>query len=233
MQRATAKDGTPIGASTTATKLTRALLACGVAAGPLYTVVGLIQIFIRPGFDIRRHALSLLSNGDLGWIQIANFEVSGLLVVAGALGMRRALRGSRGETWGPLLLGIYGLGLIGAGIFSADPALGFPPGTPADATAISWHGIMHFLMGGIGFLGLIAACFVFARRFAVLQQRGWAAYSAATGVIFFAAFFGIASGSQGAGVSLAFAIAVVIAWVWISAMAARLMAGLPDVKIES
>jgi hypothetical protein len=186
-------------------------------------------MLIRPGFDIRRHALSLLSNGDLGWIQIANFVVAGLLVIAGALGMRRVMRGSRGGTWGPLLLGLYGLGLVGAGFFAADPALGFPPGTPEDATAISWHGLLHFVAGGIGFLGLIAACFVFASRFMALKQPGWAAYSAATGVIFFAAFFGIASGSRGAGVSLAFALAVVIAWVWISVMAARLRSGLKTV----
>src|SRR5262245_49304406 len=177
------KDGTPIASSITTTKLTSALLTCGVIAGPLYIAVGVTQMFIRPGFDIRRHALSLLSNGDLGWIQIANFIVTGLLVIAGALGMRRGLRGSLGGAWGPLLLGRYGLGLVGAGFFNADPALGFPPGTPEDATAISWHGLMHFVAGGIGFLGLIAACFVFARRFAALKQPGWAAYSAATGVI--------------------------------------------------
>ena len=87
----------------------------------------------------------------------------------------------RGGTWGPLLVGLYGLGLIGAGIFVADPALGFPPGTPADANTISWHGLLHFLTGGMGFLGLLAACFVFARRFAARNERGWAAYSVATG----------------------------------------------------
>ena len=128
------------------------------------------------------------------------------------------------------MLGLYGLGLVGAGVVIADPALGFPPGTPEDAAAISWHGLMHFVAGGIGFLGLIAACFVFARRFVALKQPGWAAYSAATGVIFLAAFFGIASGSKGAGVSLAFAIAVVIAWVWLSMLSARLRSALPNAK---
>jgi hypothetical membrane protein len=210
-----------------AAKSTRALLICGLVAGPLYTALGVIQMFIRPGFDIRRHALSLLSNGDLGWIQITNFLITGLLVIAGAIGMRRVLRGSHGGTWGPLLLSLYGAGMIGAGIFRADPALGFPPGTPEHATTISTQGLLHFAAGGIGFLGLIASCFVFARRFVALKQPGWAAYSVATGVIFFAAFFGIASGSRGAGVSLAFAVAVVIAWIWVSLMAGRLMAALP------
>jgi hypothetical protein len=50
---------------------------------------------------------------------------------------------------------LYGLGLIGAGFFRADPALGFPPGLPADAYGtISWHGMMHFVVGAIGFFGL-------------------------------------------------------------------------------
>ena len=121
------------------------------------------------------------------------------------------------------MIGLYGLGLIGAGSLRADPALGFPLGLPAGAyDAVSWHGIMHFVSGGVGFVGLIAACLVFARGFAALGERGWAAYSAATGAIFFAAFFGIASGSKGP-VSVAFAAAVVLGWAWISAMAVRLL----------
>ena len=197
------------------------LLACGAVAGPLYVTLGVIQMLIRPGYDPTRHDLSLMSNGDLGWIQITNFVLTGLLVVAGAVGMRHILRGSQGGLWGPLLVGIYGLGLIGAGIFVADPALGFPPGTPADAHEISGHGLMHFVTGGIGFLALIAACFVVARRFSKLRQRGLALFSVLTGVVFFAAFFGIATGTQLGGtilvvVTLTFTAAVLNAWAWLS-----------------
>ena len=211
-------------------KLTRALLLCSVVAGPLYIIVGVIEMLTRPGFDVTRHDLSLMSNGDWGWIHISLLILTGLLTIAGAVGMRRVLRGSRGGTWGPILLGIYGLGLTGAGFFTADPALGFPPGTPANAHAVSWHGLLHFVTGGIGFLGLIAACFVFARRFAAQRLRGWAVYSVATGVIFFAAFVGIAVGSNSVGVIttiviLAFSAAVVLGWAWISVMSIRLMRG--------
>jgi hypothetical protein len=200
------------------TDLTRALLACGVAAGPIYVIVGLVQIFIREGFDVRRHALSLMSNGPLGWIQIANFVVTGLLVAAGAAGIRKAIYPGRTSTWGPLLLGLYGVGLILAGVFVADPALGFPPGTPEDARAISGRGVMHFFAGGIGFFGLIAGCFVFTRRFLARQQGIWALYSFATGVLFMASFFGIASGSGKSWIVLSFYGAVVLAWAWISAI---------------
>lgn len=203
--------------------VTKALLSGSVIAGPIYVVVGLIEMLTRPGYDLRRHSLSLMSNGDLGWIHITMLILTGLLTIAGAVGMRRILAGSRGGTWGPILVAVYGLGLIGAGIFVADPALGFPPGTPADANTVSWHGLGHFISGALGFFGLIIACFVFARRFATLNQRGWALYSVATGVLFFAAFFGIASGAGNSWINVAFSIAVVIAWAWVSAISVRLM----------
>ena len=202
---------------------TRALLLAGAIAGPLYLVVGLIEAFTRPGFDIRRHDLSLLANGDLGWIHVTLLIVSGLLVIAGAVGMSRALASGPGRTSGPLLLGVYGIGLIGAGFFSADPALGFPRGTPADTRSISWHGLMHFVSGGVGFLSLIAGCFVLGRRFAGGGEGGWAAYSVVTGVVFFLSFVGIAAGSGNGWTILGFWIGVVLAWSWITAMALRLI----------
>jgi hypothetical protein len=206
-------------------KSSQALLLCGVAAGPLYVVVSLVQVLTREGYDPTRHALSLLSNGEFGWIQITNFLVTGLLVIACAVGMRQILHGGCGGTWGPLLVGVYGLGLIGAGIFVADPALGFPPGTPeGPPAAISQHGLLHFVAGGLGFFGLISACFVFARRFAALQEPGWAVYSAATGVIFFTSFAAIASGTKEPWIILAFTAAVVLAWLWIGLVATRLIA---------
>jgi len=52
-------------------------------------------------------------------------------VILCAAGVRRALAGGRGATWGAGLLAAYGLGLVGAGIFVADPMNGFPAGTPA------------------------------------------------------------------------------------------------------
>jgi Protein of unknown function (DUF998) len=207
----------------TLTRRTRALLICGLIAGPFYLIVGLIQALTRPGFDIMRHDLSLLANGDLGWIQISNLVLTGLLVVAFACGVRQAFTAGRGRTWGPILLGIYGVGLIGAGFFIADPAFGFPPGTQASAHAISWHGLLHIVTAGIGFLALIAACFVLARRFASRKQRGWAAYSNAAGVIFFTAFVGVATGSGQSWSVIGFWIGVLVAWAWIWALALSLL----------
>lgn len=74
---------------------TKALLACGVAAGLLFLLVFSTQALVRPEFRFTRSEPSLLSLGPLGWIQIANSIIGGLLVIAGALGMRRVLRRSK------------------------------------------------------------------------------------------------------------------------------------------
>ena len=107
---------------------TRFLLLCGVIAGPFYLAVGLAQAFIREGFDFSRHPLSVLANGPGGWIQTANFVLTGLLVLAAAVGLGRVLGPkSRAVTW---FLGGFGVAMLVAAIFRADPLDGFPPGTP-------------------------------------------------------------------------------------------------------
>jgi hypothetical membrane protein len=196
---------------------TRTLLTCGIVAGPLYIFVVILQMLTRDGFDISRHPASMLSNGDQGWIQIANFAVSGLLFVAFAIGLHRVLGPAAGRagTWGPRLVGVFGAGMVSAAVFSADPADGFPPGTPAGPpTSISWHAIVHFFVAGVAFLALIAACFVFARRFAAAGRRGWAAFSTATGALFLATWISIFAlqGARAANVAFAVAIALVLAW---------------------
>jgi hypothetical protein len=166
-------------------KGTKTLLVFGIVAGPLFIVMVLIQAFIRQGFDVVRLPLSLLSVGDLGWIQMTNFVVDGLLALACAVGIWQRLHPGRGGTWGPILVSIYGVGLIAAGIFPPDPALGFPPGAAQSVPSApqSWHSQLHGYAFDIAFLSLIVACFVFARRFIALRRWGWAAYCAVTGVV--------------------------------------------------
>jgi hypothetical protein len=200
------------------------LLVCGALAGPLFTVVALLQAFTRTGFDLTRQQISLLSNGDLGWIQVANFLITGLLFVAGAIGMSRVLDAGRGSTWGPRLIGIFGLGLIAAAAFRADPAFGFPPGTPAGPpAAITWHGGLHLAAASLGFLALIAACFVFGRWFAQQGRGPWAAWSFATGGLFLVAI-GVNGAMAGeAGANIAFTAMALLAFLWASAVATSLL----------
>jgi hypothetical protein len=211
---------------TRADRITRSLLGYGVLAGPVYVITALVQGLTRPGFDLLHDDVSLLSNGSLGWIQIANFIVTGAFVIAAAVGMARALRGV--SVWGPRLLGVFGAGLIAAGIFVADPMNGFPAGTPAGRPeTLSVHGVLHIVAAMIGFLCLVAACFVQARRFARERRTGWMAYSVITGVAFLLAFAGVASGSSSAVVILGFWAGVIVAFGWIAASSIDLYRRVP------
>lgn len=193
-----------------ATATTRSLLGWGAVAGPFYVAVSLAQALTRDGFDLARHPWSVLENGPWGWIQSVNFVLTGAMVVAFALGVRRAL----GPGWAPRLLGAYGVALAGAGVFTADPVDGFPAGSPGGT--VSWHGTLHFTVGGIGFLCMIAACLVLARRL----PPGWALFSRGTGIAFLVAFAGITTGSPAA--TLPFVAGVVLSFGWLAGLAVRL-----------
>jgi hypothetical protein len=169
-----------------ARRTTRALLACGVAAGLVFALVSAPQMAARDGFDPINTPLSLLGRGDLGWIQVINFLLTGVLTLAAAVGMRRALSPGRAATWAPLLTGLYGLGVFLTGVFASDPSYGFPPGAPdGPADPLSWQNLVHDIAAGVGFISMAAACFVFTRRFADLRQWGWALYSVGTGLALF------------------------------------------------
>lgn len=162
---------------------TRALVTAGVVAGPLFVVVGLAQVLTREGFDLTRHPLSLLALGDLGWIQIANFIVAGVLMLAFALGARRSLGDGPGRVWAPVLFGLYGVGLVLGGAFTADPALGFPIGTPEGyPTEWTFHGGVHAFAAPLAFLALVAVTWVVARRLAWEGHRAAAIWSRVIGV---------------------------------------------------
>ena len=207
----------------TQSKITKSLLGYGVIAGPLYVVAVLIQALLRPGFSLAHHDASLLSTGAGGWIQITTFILVGAMVVAAGAGVGRALGSGAAAAWAGRLLAGFGLGMIGAGIFVADPMNGFPPGTPAGRPLhLSLHGTLHIIVAAVAFLCLIAACFVLARQFASLGQRRWALFSRVTGVLFLAGFAGVASGSSSPIVVLGFWLALLVVWIWLAAVAVHL-----------
>jgi hypothetical protein len=167
---------------------TKLLLLGGLIAGPFFTIVWFGQGLNRANYDPMRYAISSLSVGEFGWIQIANFIITGMLFVAFSVGLRRLLWGPSGSVWGPLLIGLIGIGLIGSGIFVTDPLNGYPPGTPVIPTERTVHGIIHDLFGVPVFLGLPITCFVFARFFAGQGERNWEWYSRLSGIGMFAVF---------------------------------------------
>ncbi|MEV8093405.1 DUF998 domain-containing protein [Kitasatospora sp. NPDC085879] len=210
---------TPARTASAAPAGTRTLLVCGAVAGPLWAAVALTQAATRQGFDLTRHPLSALSNGSLGWLQIADFLLAGALTVAGAAGLRRVLAGTPGGRWAPRLVRTYGLGMVAAGALVMDPADGFPIGTPDGVPAsLSWHAVGHLLAGTISFAALIAACYVLGRHFARAGRRGHALASrAAATALLLGNIWAMTGGPAG---SLTLAVGAIAAMLQVSAVAA-------------
>jgi uncharacterized protein DUF998 len=208
------------GPASPVTGRTRGLLVCGAVAGPLFVTAVVAQALTRPGFDLTRDAASLLDDGPWGWIQATNFIVTGLLLIAAAAGLRRALRTGPGDRWIPRLLIIAGAGLAGGGVFHPDPSGGFPPGTPPGASAVAtWHGVAHMVCGSAAFLALIAVCFVIARRLAAGGQRRAAACSRIAGLL---CAVGVVTAGAPHG-SLTLFTGVSLALLWVATVTARLI----------
>ncbi|RAO24702.1 hypothetical protein MED15_00460 [Micromonospora noduli] len=203
----------------TALRRTHFLLGCGTVAGLLFPVLSFGQAFTRSGFDLRRHAISSLTLGDLGWLQVIAFVGTGVLAVAFALGLWQALRPGRAGTVVPVLVGVYGVAMIGGGIFVPDPALGWPPGTPAGLPEqASTASILHTVCGAAAFLSLIAASLLFARRCTAQGDRKWALYSAASGAV---AFVLTALPWSEGSASIRFAVGAVLISGWLVALSWR------------
>jgi Protein of unknown function (DUF998) len=164
---------------------TEFLLLCGVIGPLLFILVLLIEGATRPGYSAWQTDGSYLALSNQGWEQIANFLVCGLLCIAFAVGLRRLWSTGRASVWGPLLIGLFGLGLLIVGVFVTDPGGGYPPGAPINGSPSTLHGWIHGITGGLIFnVVLPAACFVLSRRFAAdPQHRRWATYSWLTGAL--------------------------------------------------
>ena len=136
---------------------TRRLLRCGVAAGPFFVTVFLLEGAARDGYRPLRHPVSSLALGSRGWIQAGNFVVTGTLFLAGAAGLARAGNPATSSRAAPALIGAAGAGLIASAVFTTDPVSGYPPGTPDALTRPSPAGTAHNLAAIPVFFGLPAA----------------------------------------------------------------------------
>ncbi|MEU6865382.1 DUF998 domain-containing protein [Streptomyces sp. NPDC046876] len=205
----------PVAAALRHRTAVRRWLAGGIAAGPVFLAVGVVQGIARDGFDFRRNALSQLALGEAGWVQTAGFLLAGTLLVLGAVGLRRALGGGPGGTWGPVLVGVFGGSFWAAAAFPADAGAGFPAGAP-DAAVMSGHGALHMAAGMVGYLALCAAFVVLARSLAAKGHRRWAAASRlAPGVV-------LAGFAASAASVLAFTVGAGLGLLWLTAVMTRL-----------
>lgn len=194
----------------------RMFLACGALVAPVFYFIAICQLAMRPEFDMRRLPLSYLSIGRVGWIQNLNFLTTGALALLCAVGMRRALRRERDRRSACILIGLFGLGMMAAGVFNPDPlvASGSLPST-------SGHGALHTAAFMTAFASLIGACFVMARCFAREQRTAWRSFSVGTGLA--VPFLIVLSSATPRWAGLIIALAGLMLFSWLSAIAWNLL----------
>ncbi len=220
--RGTARPGASVVPTSTTHRL---LLAAGLLGSVLFNLTFLLDGALRPGYDSLRQPISALSLGPGGWVQIANFIVFGALSCCSAIGWRATLASGIGARSYPALKVLSGLALIAAGIFSQDPALGFPHGalSPAHPTI---HAQIHNAATVVSLLATIAGLLVLAHRLRHEPHgTGWSRYAllAAALMIGFIAAFG-ATNNGGPG-GMFEKLATITAMVFMVAIIGRLLTG--------
>jgi hypothetical protein len=204
----------------------RGLLACGVAAGPVFVAVFLAEGAVRDRYRPLRHPVSSLALGPRGWVQTGNFAVTGVLVLAAAAGLARAGGPPAGGRVVPALIGAAGAGLIGSAVFPTDPVSGYPPGTPAVPSRPSRAGAAHNLAAVPVFAGLAAAAGACGWRSWRADRRWLAVCSAGTAVLMPAAVvvagagFGQSRRLVGVG-GLFQRVSIITGFAWLTALCAR------------
>jgi hypothetical membrane protein len=189
------------------------LLGAGLLAGPLFTASYLLNG--GPGYSALRDPVSSLALGPRGWQQTATFIVCGLLIVLFAVGLRRSLRPGLGEWAVPLLVAVWGAGLIGAGVFVTDPVDG----------PVTTHGQVHDLAFSLpGFAALTLAMLTAGVAFARRRSGRFAVYSALSGiafaVLFIVATLGFADADPwNAAAGLWQRLCVSVGWLWLAVLA--------------
>lgn len=210
----------------------RGLLRCGVAAGPVFVAVFLLEGGARDGYRPLRHPVSSLALGSRGLIQAGNFAVAGTLVLAGAAGLARAGDPVASSRAAPTLIGAAGAGLIGSAVFTTDPVSGYPPGTPDALIRPSPAGAAHNLAAVPVFFGLPAAALACGWRSWRAGQRGFGLYSAGTAITMLAT---MALAAAGFGQSprlvnlggLFQRISIITGFAWLTALSARALQRAP------
>ena len=130
----------------------------GIIGPALFVTVFTLEGALRPGYNALSTYVSALSLGPRGWIQMTNFVVFGVLLLAFTRAVAAEFRDGKASRGGLILLTIIGFCYLLSGPFIMDPT-----GTPLNQTTI--HGTLHGILGAIVFLLMPISCFVYLRRF--------------------------------------------------------------------
>ncbi len=140
-------------ANATPTPLIRLTAWAGIAGPLLFTASFLTQeAFRRDEYDPVAEVVSALEAGPNGWIQQVTFLVFGVLTMAHAVGLHRAVAPTRWGVAGPALLFMTGVGAVVGGV--VFPLREDAAGVTYDPGGHMVGGMMFFLVTPLAFLAL-------------------------------------------------------------------------------
>ena len=190
---------------------TRQLALAGIVGPPIFVAVFLVVGVIKPHYNAVDRMVSEGSVGELGWIQICNFLTVGAALAIFALGLWRGFGDRLSGRIGSALVGVAGVGLIGAGVFVGDPlVVGHPP--------VTTHGALHVALSLVTFTSLMVACFFFARRF--WNELPFAIYLIVSGILI-PVGASQATGQPGSGITQRVTIVIMLTWITILGLRLR------------
>jgi hypothetical membrane protein len=148
----------------TSSTFVRATAWAGIAGPVLFTASFLAQEQFRRGeYSPVAEVVSALEAGPNGWIQQVSFVVLGVLTIAQAAGLHRALAPTRAGVLGPAVLALTGVGALVAAAFPLRE----------DAAGVTYDPGGHMVGGMVFFLGTPVAFLLLGRRLAA--DPGWRA----------------------------------------------------------
>jgi hypothetical membrane protein len=136
------------------------LLAAVSIVGLAFFAATALLLPLISEYSLTADYISELAIGRYGYLQTAAFFAAGLGTLALAVGVREATNGSWGTRLGSTLVGLYGVGLILAGILPTDEI--DPAGRVVSPTSV---GTMHMVVSALAFVFVIAGMFVLSRTF--------------------------------------------------------------------
>lgn len=181
-----------------ATRATR-WLGAGAAGLVLFLVWITVEGARRPGYRPWRHAVSQLSLGPGGWLNVVAMTLAAVSFCGLAVGLRRQLPPSGARLWIPRLMVVVGGCFLVMVVFPIDPGLGYPPHATASHSV---EGLLHGLAGTAAFAALATSCFVFSRHRRERERPIWARRSFLAGAVVAAGYVatGLLTGLDQAGV---------------------------------
>lgn len=193
------RDPEPPGQPTTnVSRRMRSSLVFGALAGPAFVVIFTAAGRRQVGYDPCRLPVSSLALGPDGWVQRANFILTGGLYCLVARSLAQTPTHVAGPRIVPALAFAAGVGLIGSGVFVTDPVNGYPAGSqPVPAPPSTTRGRLHNICAIPIFAGIPAAGLISAGSALRRRRYGWAAYSAGSAAGTTAAFALFGAGLAG------------------------------------